>query len=35
MLAVGAALTLCHQGKVQILVGEIAAEVNRVLKGTW
>jgi hypothetical protein len=32
-LAVGAALSLCHQGKVQILVGEIAAEVNRVLKG--
>jgi hypothetical protein len=31
-LAVGAALSLCHQGKVQILVGEIAAEVNRVLK---
>jgi hypothetical protein len=32
-LAVGAALSLCHQGKIQILVGEIAAEVNRVLKG--
>jgi hypothetical protein len=32
-LAVGAALSLCHQGKTQVLVGEIAAEVNRVLKG--
>lgn len=32
-LAVGAALSLCHQGKAQVLVGEIAAEVNRVLKG--
>ena len=32
MLAVGAALSLCHQGKDQVLVGEIAAEVNRVLK---
>lgn len=31
-LAVGAALSLCHQGKDQILVGEIAAEVNRMLK---
>jgi hypothetical protein len=31
-LAVDAALSLCHQGKDQILVGEIAAEVNRVLK---
>jgi hypothetical protein len=31
-LAVGAALTLCHQGKDQVLVGEIAGEVNRVLK---
>jgi hypothetical protein len=29
MLAVGAALSLCHQGKVQVLVGEISAEVNR------
>jgi hypothetical protein len=29
MLAVGAALSLNHQGKDQILVGEIAAEVNR------
>ena len=32
-LAVGAALTLCHQDKDQILVGEIAGEVNRVQKG--
>jgi hypothetical protein len=31
-LAVGAALSLCHQGKDQILVGEIAAEVNRFQK---
>lgn len=30
-LAVGAFLSLCHQGKTQILVGEIAAEVNRIL----
>jgi hypothetical protein len=29
LLAVGAALSLNHQGKDQILVGEIAAEVNR------
>ena len=33
MLSVGDALTLCHQGKTQILIGEIAAKVNRVLKG--
>jgi hypothetical protein len=32
-LSVSAALALCHQGKDQILVGEIAAEVNRFLKG--
>jgi hypothetical protein len=32
-LVAGAALSLCHQGKDQIMVGEIAAEVNRVLKG--
>jgi len=32
-LAVGAALSLCHQGKGQILVGEIAVEVNHLLKG--
>lgn len=32
MLAVGAALSLCHQGKVQVLVGEITAEVNRIQK---
>jgi hypothetical protein len=32
-LVVGAALSLCHQGKVQVLIGEIAAEVNRVMKG--
>jgi len=31
-LAVGAALSLCHQGKTQILIGEIAAEINRILK---
>ncbi len=31
-LAVGAALALCHQGKDQVRVGEIAAEVNRVQK---
>lgn len=31
-LSVGAALALCHQGKDQILINEIAAEVNRVLK---
>jgi hypothetical protein len=31
-LSVGAALALCHQGKYQILINEIAAEVNRVLK---
>jgi hypothetical protein len=32
MLVVGAALSLCHQGKDQVLVGEIAAEVNRIQK---
>jgi hypothetical protein len=32
MLAVGAALSLCHQGKDQIFVGEIAAEINRIQK---
>jgi hypothetical protein len=32
-LAVGAALHLAHQGKVEILVGEIAAEANKVLAG--
>ncbi len=31
-LTIGAALTLCHQGKDKILVGEIAAEVNRIQK---
>ncbi len=31
-LSVGAALALCHQGKDQILINEIAAEVNRALK---
>ena len=31
-LCLSAALRLCHQGKTQILVGEIAAEVNRDLK---
>ncbi len=31
-LAIVAALTLCHAGKEEILVGEIAAEVNRILK---
>jgi hypothetical protein len=31
-LAVGAALALYHQGKNQILINEIATEVNRVLK---
>jgi hypothetical protein len=31
-LAVGAALALCHHGKNQILISEIATEVNRVLK---
>jgi hypothetical protein len=31
-LAVGAALTLCHQGKIQVRVGEISAEVNRIQK---
>src|ERR1035438_2863422 len=30
-LAAGAALSLCHHSKDQILVGEIAAEVNRML----
>ena len=32
-LAVGAALSLCHQAKDQVLVGEIATEVNRIQKG--
>ena len=32
-VTVGAALLLCHQGKDKILVGEIAAEVNRILRG--
>jgi len=32
MLAIGAGLTLCHQGKNQVLVGEVAAEVNRIQK---
>lgn len=32
MLAIGAVLTLCHQGKGQVLVGEIAGEVNRIQK---
>jgi hypothetical protein len=32
MLAIGAALTLCHQGKNEVLVGEVAAEVNRIQK---
>jgi hypothetical protein len=31
-LAVGAALTLCHQGKERALVGEIASEVDRIQK---
>jgi len=31
-LAIGAALALCHEGKDQALVGEIAAEVNRIQK---
>jgi hypothetical protein len=31
-LAVGAALALCHQGKDQILINEIATEINRILK---
>jgi hypothetical protein len=31
-LAVGSALALCHQGKDQILINEIATEVNRILK---
>ena len=31
-LAIGAALALCHQGKDRVLVGDIASEVNRVLK---
>jgi hypothetical protein len=31
-LAVGAAFTLCHEGKEQALVGEIASEVNRIQK---
>jgi hypothetical protein len=33
MLAVGAALSLCHQGKTQTLVGDVASEANRMLKG--
>jgi hypothetical protein len=32
MLTIGAALTLCHQGRSQVLVGEVAAEVNRIQK---
>lgn len=32
-LTIGAALALCHQGKDKVLVGEIAAEVNRIQKG--
>ena len=32
MLTISAALTLCHQGKDQVLVGEIAGEVNRIQK---
>ena len=31
-LAVGAVLKLCHEGKDQVLVGEVAAEVNRIQK---
>jgi hypothetical protein len=31
-LAIGAALALCHEGKDQALVGEIASEVNRIQK---
>jgi hypothetical protein len=31
-LAVGAALTLCHEGKEQVLVAEITSEVNRIQK---
>jgi hypothetical protein len=31
-LVAGAALTLCHQGKDQVFVKEIAVEVNRLLK---
>ena len=31
-LAIGAALALCHEGKNQAFVGEIATEVNRILK---
>lgn len=31
-LAVGAALNLCHEGKDQVLVAEIASEVNRIQK---
>jgi hypothetical protein len=33
MLAIGAALTLCHQGKNQVPVSKVAAEVNRIHKG--
>jgi hypothetical protein len=32
-LVVDAMLSLCHQGKAEIRVGEIATEANRVLKG--
>jgi hypothetical protein len=32
MLTISAALNLCHQGKDQVLVGEIADEVNRIQK---
>jgi hypothetical protein len=31
-LVIGAALTACHQSKNQVLVGEVAAEVNRIQK---
>jgi hypothetical protein len=33
MFAVGATLSLCHQGKTQILVRDVASEANRMLKG--
>lgn len=29
MVAVGAALSLCHQGKIEILAGAVASEANR------
>ena len=32
-IVIDAALTLLHKGKNKILVGEIAAEVNRILSG--